>query len=614
MSGGKKSKPFHHKHLPVLTKGTKSIVWTILHLYFPFIVHFLTDKYKDKHHHLIVDTIYAAVSIVLFTVNAGLAVWFFLYFTPANVEVHIFSPTELTNGEESSFLITYLNNNRNIQDVEMDIYLPEEMVISDTSEMDTHLDIGDLSSYSHGMARIEGVIYGNVGETYSLRTITSYTYLGRRQFEVEAHEITIIDSKFETAVSFEEVTSYESEVNGTVTYNNMSPSDYDEVVFTLDYPSYFSISSVQQESETLNYDHEKKQIVLTSVQPNEEGVINFVGTFHFPDGEQTLSGDALIEIGVVASTRSNTVLSSDTYISHGTERTAIEVLAPSVVILLTGQETMHLTDDFIATVIVYNVSDNPVEQVNVEAEFEGTPLLLDDIRVRDYGEETILLEDIEREEMKVTFPEQKVLEAGAQKRWMVTVPTALVEDKDITSSMKVSGTMLSTEHNASVAIQEESVETKYFSYIDLSSEAVYYGPNQEQLGYGPYPPEPWETTGLRILLSLVNTNNTLSNVHIQATASDQTEWTGSHSVTTGTTLAWDEEKSVIDWFIPSLDPQSDAYGAQFEIRFTPNHLQVGQTPHIISNVEITADDTFTEEQIRITADAVDIPVTVSEAQ
>ena len=75
-------------------------------------------------------------------------------------------------------------------------------------------------------------------------------------------------------------------------------------------------------------------------------------------------------------------------------------------------------------------------------------------------------------------------------------------------------------------------------------------------------------------------------------------------------LNYNSSTREIEWTIPSLNPQQTAYGAQFEIRFTPNHLQVGLRPHLLESAAITAKDAFTGVELSQTAPAVLLPVAV----
>src|SRR3990167_6601620 len=90
---------FHHRHLPTLTRWTTAVSWKLSHLFFPTIIHFLTDKYHGRTHHLVVDTIYMVVTFVFIAANLGLGVWFYLYFTPAQLDVRVFTSTHVESGQ-----------------------------------------------------------------------------------------------------------------------------------------------------------------------------------------------------------------------------------------------------------------------------------------------------------------------------------------------------------------------------------------------------------------------------------------------------------------------------------------------------------------------------------
>ncbi len=574
-----------------------------MHLHFPIMVHYLTDKYEDRHHHLVIDIIYAVVTFVFVGANLGLGVWYWRYFTPADIDLRVFTTANVTSGEPMNVSVLYLNANRDLEDVTIDVFLPEGFVTgSDRTAQEVNYELGNVMRYADGTFDIVGVVFGNVGETYDAKVIAGYTSYNRRQYETAVRRFKVVDSSFDVQVDFPEAATYDFVTPWTIGYKNNGSVAMDDVSFDLDVPDDFTVESVTVNGATYSY-AAGQPVAVGSVDAGEEGIVELTGTFHQPS-EEVLFGDQQVQVSVRAhATVVNQQLQASVPVEHGVSHGVVRVIAPRVAATVTGDNVTAFGENVDTTVTLKNTSDNPVENILLRAN-TTSPATVNGARVN--GEPATI------EGADIVFPIIARLEPGAETAFTLSLPTDVSSEQSVTSQLHITGAGFSPDLQSTIPIASVSWDTTYESQITLSAEALYTGPNGEQLGYGPYPPEAWEVTALRVVLRLQNLNNPLSSVRVRTTLPGQVEWTGLNSVSAGTTLAWDPLTRAIDWTINSLDPQSQVYGAQFEVRFTPNHEQVGLSPQLTSDVTITAIDQFTATTLTTSAPGVESPVIVEQ--
>jgi len=607
-------KKFHHVHLPHFSRWALSFVWTFSHLFLPPVVHYLTDKYKDRYHHLIVDTIYAAVGFMLVAANIGLGIWFYLYLTPAQIDTRVFTTSEVRSGQEMSVAVSYLNPHRAIKDVTIDVFLPEGFVLADKEGASpVHYELGELIELDSGLVDFEGIVYGSLDETYDLRVVTSYTYLNRRQYETTVHRFTITDAAFTVAMNFPPVVIYNVPVDGVVTYANTSSLDQQNVNISLTLPQNFTLTSASRDQQQLAYNGSTQTLNIGSVPAGGSGTILLRGIFKPPTNGGTV-GDQLSEFGISASTDIfNSTAKESVTLFHGTQRTPVEIVAPRVRASITGTDVVNFGESIVANVRIENIGTNEVQNIITTARVSGEPVNIERVRMQHSANGTVeRVTGAEIDNDALHAPAIQLLQPGEATIVTVTIPSAVIAGEEIRSMLFITGDAYSPELNSTVPIEPAQFETKFNSQVEFSGKAIYYGPDNEQIGYGPYPPRPWEVTSMRVVLSVSNLNNPLSNVHIRTTLPGQVEWTNLYSVSAGTHLSYTESDRSLEWVIPSLSPQQQAYGAQFEVRLTPNHLQIGQTPQLTQGMTISAQDSFTESTLYQTASAVELPVPIAE--
>jgi hypothetical protein len=443
-------------------------------------------------------------------------------------------------------------------------------------------------------------VVGDVGSSYDARVVTSYTSYGRRQYIASTKSFSIIDTSFHVSVDFPEAATYNYPTPWTIHYKNDSVIDMEDVYFDLNVPDEFSVQTVTVNGATANY-QDGQPVRVGTVAAGTEGTVELTGIFRAPS-DNTVIGDQEVAIDVLThATILNHELSTRVPVSHGTSHASAMVIAPRVSATLTGDRAVAFGESIHATVTVTNTSEHPVDDIALYASTTSPATVTGAYTNGARGSVT---------DGVLALPVIEHLEGGEQQSITITLPTQTSDVQQVSSRLSVSGAGFSPDVQSPVPVSEVTLDTNYESRIAVTAALLYTGPNGEQIGYGPYPPQADEVTAMRVVLRLQNINNPLSGVRVHTTLPSQVEWTGLQSVSTGTTLHWDATTRSVDWTIPDLDPQSQVYGAQFEVRFHPNSAQVGLRPHVANDIIASAYDRFTGTSLTTSAGAVVSPAIV----
>lgn len=156
----------------------------------------------------------------------------------------------------------------------------------------------------------------------------------------------------------------------------------------------------------------------------------------------------------------------------------------------------------------------------------------------------------------------------------------------------------------------------------------------EQKGYfqdaafgnsGPIPPEVGQTTTYTIIWQIKNYYNDIKNVRVKAVLPQEVSLTAKiFPEEQNEKFAFDSSSREIVWNTGDLEAGQGVLDSisvpniAFQIAFTPTISQTGQTPEIIKEVSIFAEDTWTEELLESSDEPINTTLpddeTVNESQ
>lgn len=565
---------FHHTQ-----RAGHWLGWRMLHLFFPGVVHYLTDKYQNRHHHLVVDTVYAITAITLLVINMGLAVWWTKIFTPVDLELDVLIPAQLVAYESTQVEITLQNGEEPVQDVILFVEFPTGLEptkpeqlkqLEESDERFLTLELGSLQPHELQRVVIPSLFVGDIVKEQHIRTFVQLKHFN--QAWQTTHGVSFIAQT--SALSFSsglpEHVLNDQAFDWTITYKNASPLPLHNVSFELTLPG----DMVVEQVEGGQYISDTQSILLSEIQPESEGVITLTSVFH-----ETFDSNKQISIQAVIPGHSGQVF------SQGAQVAGADALRPRIQLAVTSHKSaVYLEETIYYTINVENIGDADLSDFVVSAELEGEAFEV----TQAYGSGAA------HSGSTLTWELAEVITPGGSTQLRFSVPTkASLTDHQLTVRVTVNAQALISDIQVKTISQSVSSEVKFNSNLSLTTVAVYTGPSGEQFGYGPWPLAANEITAVRIFWSVKNVNNQVNNTVMQTTLPDQVEWTGEYSVSYGAGLSYDEKTRTVSWIVGTLPADGRTLGASFEVRVLPNYLQSGQRIRLTNETSLTAIDAFT---------------------
>lgn len=134
------------------------------------------------------------------------------------------------------------------------------------------------------------------------------------------------------------------------------------------------------------------------------------------------------------------------------------------------------------------------------------------------------------------------------------------------------------------------------SNLSLVSGGYYYGPQGDQLGVGPIPPQVDIPTTYWIIWQVNNVGNDITNMQVTADVPANIVWTDQQSVTSGS-LEYSPITRRVLWKIDEVGKGGGNFRASFAVSLVPQISDIGSVPTLLKNIQYSGKDTYTNEQI-----------------
>lgn len=537
-------------------------------LFFPWILHYMTDRYKDRHHHLVVDTVFSAILITLVLFNAGLGYYFYLARTPADVSLEISVPEYVISGHGFDMAVAYENPNKRVKDAEIIVDYPEGFAYESSSVApaegsDNVFQLGDLSPGDGGTIEISGLYYGDVGARDHVAASVSYDFFRESSKDAFQENFLVRGSTLETQVDLPDKILDDEDFEIIVKYKNSSPLAQDDVRLDLDLPAGLTA--------------EGDEIGLGRLEPWQEGEVRVPAHFENVSGEASSIVRVGSSLGAGEATWAQTTLERE-----------IKVLTPrlevSSAVNGSGGAVANFEDGLTFSATVSNIGDAPLNNVVVTGNLDNAPGAYDYFSVPGGSVSgdvvTWVLPRLEPGQSATVYANARVGSAVNVQNFSMGFSASATADID---DLGVN----------TYAPASSSSRVSFNSRLTFIAEAQYYGPEHRQLGYGPYPLEAGRVTALRVFWKVQDFTNDLDNLTAQTTLPSQVEWTGRFAVSDGTAMAYDPASRTVTWHVHRLDAFTHPQGANFEVAVSPNWQQVGRRINVTNDAKLTARDSFT---------------------
>lgn len=139
------------------------------------------------------------------------------------------------------------------------------------------------------------------------------------------------------------------------------------------------------------------------------------------------------------------------------------------------------------------------------------------------------------------------------------------------------------------------------SNVALTANGLYYSSPYGSVG--PLPPQAGVETTYAMVLTLTNTTNQIDDAVVTATLPPYVRSTGKQSPSSED-LKFNLDTGTVTWNVGTVAPDVGTNGVQprqvaFEVGFTPSTSQIGQTPVLLQNIQLSGTDDSTGQSVTL---------------
>ncbi len=472
------------------------------------------------------------------------------------------APESIVSGGASTIAISYTNNsNKTLADATLTLAYPpyfvlQEVVSPDFAPQTNTLTLGDLAPGAHGLTKIRGVMFGNVGGTQTFAATLGYTWDGLSGTREQTFAFSPQRSALQIESSLQDQLVSGQRLLGELSLKNTGPVTFPEASIRAVFPSGFVLreTSLKQRAD--------ETWMVPSLEPDEKLTITFSGTLALEEGEQA-----------VFAFEPSFVFGNERFTQDALTETVALVPSPLTITLDDVPSDLSVGEPFMARVRWSNQTNLDIRDVIIS--IDGA---------------------LNAPEWHVDTP----VVAGT--REVQLIPSGSGTNRAIVLRPSVSFTLVSTGER--ITVLGAPVERKLTTLVALEGFARYFSSVGDQLGRGPLPPTVGEATTYWIILNIQNTTNPLKNVVVRATLPPHVAWTDQQSVTQGRSVTYAPSTRTVEWILSEADATlGSGYtaAASIALELTPTSSQIGITPPLLTNIKLTATDAWTGARVEATS-------------
>lgn len=522
--------------------------------------------YRDNSFHLWADLLLAGILIGLVVIVLRLVFWqpvaeFSL--TGKFVEARILS------GQTEEFVISYKNEEDNlINSASLVLNLPENFVIESAlpkedfnSETKT-FNLGDLEKNDHGELRLRGIVRGEIGERQVIGLNLNYQFGQIRKQLLNSVVYFIDGSVMELNLDVPNETYKDVPFSGSVEVKNAGQTKIANSALMFDGPDW----EIIPDELTL----ENGQIVLSAIEPGESVKILFSAISKQGANSGPLAVSGLFLIG-------------DKVFKQVSVSKNINVSEPSLVLTAIFKDKALTNNQVNSTLTFNNAGKSDISNLAFNFESKRTTMGVSSV--------TTTNKDFTVANNSLTY--NKNLLTGEKK------------DVDLMINLEHRGSDLNDWLNLNVTVVY-TMDGKQFKYsvpmpklkinsnLTVTSAGYYYGPQGDQLGIGPIPPQVDIPTTYWVIWEANNLGNDIANFEVSADMPANVVWLDQKSVVAGDVTYSPVSRRIL-WQIDKLDQTGGNYRASFAISLVPRTEDLGTVPNLLSSIQFKAKDLYTDD-------------------
>ncbi len=558
---------------------------------FRFVAEVCKGRYYKHYHkntpHLALDA--ALVAIILILLGVIINTYVFNRAKVINLvalDVRT-TPSELVNGAQGSFAITYTNTTGDtLADAALVLRFPKglrnpQVLPAEYNTATNTLPIGTLAPKAHGTVTVTGVLLGNLGARERILAVVSYKdAFGRPRQEFSTLELPLNRSAFETTITLPDKLISGSPFDATLTVKNGMLVDFDAATITVA--------------------GDGLRILTTDLKPSEQR-----GTYTVPltaGQEQRFSIRSVVTTQEPANA-SVTARVTGQFEGHeyviGSATSSVPVVFSKFLIRFNeGADTPKAIDaGGSATLRIYYKNTEPFAAKNVRIAYELSGAFAD---TRTIGVEHSF----------------DTIGPGEEGSFDVTVKAlpSIPFSKETADQTIAARVIASYEEDAephrAVSIESVPYILPVNSSTELTSFGLFYSSFGDQIGVGPIPPMIGEYTSYFAVVKITNTVNPINGAVLRARVPEWVEFTDRASTTLGERMRFDGR--FIEWNIGAIPAYAGIFSPAPELRIelaiTPTKAWIGKAVPLLSDIVLTGVDQRTASPI--TAKGADITTAI----
>lgn len=553
-------------------------------------------------------TLVASILIGVIVIGGGGYVLYRLLrkdFRQQQVQLQIQVPPAVNLNEEITLSIPYANNNPvGLKDAHLTINLPPNFVISSTNpQADTtgkssaEWNLGDVAPQESKVLELKGRFTGRDEDSASFKSLMIYTPNNfNSKFQNEANTSTkVIGVPLSLFIDATRTVASGYAINYQVKIRNNGGEPFQNLKVNLTYPAGFSFVS---SSIPLTGDN-KNVWNIPTILSNEEKVLTLEGKLEGNIGDQK---DLSVSIGKE---------DTDGFKEYIKKDAITEITTPPIVItqsVANDQTVVHKGDQLNYTINYSNKSDRAIGQAIVKLKLDGSLFDYKSIEVEDGSWYDANNKEVVWQGGQV--PALALINPGDAGKLTFGikvasfVPFTLDKKSNFTSQSTVSieSPEMPTPIGQNKIVFGNTLDFKLSTAAGLACSAYYSDgtiPNS-----GPIPPTVGKKTTYTIHWEVTNAFNDLRNVEIKTVLPYGVEWSDK-AFPSKSGLEYNPRTREVIWNIERIPGGSGidkpTIKLVFQIALTPTDNDVGKALDIIGDTTLTGIDTFSQENVTLTA-------------
>ncbi len=168
---------------------------------------------------------------------------------------------------------------------------------------------------------------------------------------------------------------------------------------------------------------------------------------------------------------------------------------------------------------------------------------------------------------------------------------------DCWAVLKAQGFASSTASSTSLVITSNKIVVHINTAVKLKAEARYFNDDNMAVGSGPVPPQVGKTTTYRVYWKISNSLHPINQVEVSGQLPAYVQWGGKALASVGN-ITYDPQTRKVVWNVGNLLPGAKDIQASFALKLTPTEKQVNKVLVLLNNINLTALDGKTGENIQ----------------